>query len=49
MVQRRPTPPGAAAASAAPGHPGTREPVGPDDLAPLFPMELIRQEVTGEN
>jgi tryptophan synthase beta chain len=27
-------------------HPGTGEPVGPDDLAPLFPMELIRQEVS---
>src|SRR6202046_3962879 len=32
-----------------PLHPGTLQPVGPDDLAPLFPMELIRQEVTGEN
>ncbi|HQR26553.1 MAG TPA: TrpB-like pyridoxal phosphate-dependent enzyme [Nocardioides sp.] len=31
-----------------PLHPGTREPVGPDDLAPLFPPELIAQEVTGE-
>ncbi|MCE0762972.1 TrpB-like pyridoxal phosphate-dependent enzyme [Pseudonocardia kujensis] len=29
-----------------PLHPGTREPVGPDDLAPLFPMELIGQEVS---
>ena len=29
-------------------HPGTRQPVGPDDLAPLFPMELILQEVTTE-
>ena len=27
-------------------HPGTRQPVGPDDLAPLFPMELIKQEVS---
>src|SRR2546423_13804517 len=26
-------------------HPGTGQPVGPEDLAPLFPMELIRQEV----
>ena len=26
-----------------PLHPATNEPVGPDDLAPLFPMELIRQ------
>ncbi len=31
-----------------PLHPGTREPVGPDDLAPLFPIELIMQEVTTE-
>jgi len=31
-----------------PLHPGTLQPVGPDDLAPLFPMELIRQEVTGD-
>jgi tryptophan synthase beta chain len=31
-----------------PLHPGTREPVGPDDLAPLFPMALIEQEVTSE-
>ncbi|MFH1044191.1 MAG: TrpB-like pyridoxal phosphate-dependent enzyme [Pseudomonadota bacterium] len=29
-------------------HPGTHKPVGPDDLAPLFPMELIMQEVTSE-
>ena len=26
-------------------HPGTRQPVGPADLEPLFPMELILQEV----
>jgi len=25
-------------------HPGTGKPVTPDDLAPLFPMELIMQE-----
>ncbi|TXJ05698.1 MAG: TrpB-like pyridoxal phosphate-dependent enzyme [Aeromicrobium sp.] len=31
-----------------PLHPGTREPVGPDDLAALFPPELIAQEVTTE-
>ena len=31
-----------------PLHPGTLAPVGPDDLAPLFPMELIMQEVTPE-
>ena len=29
-------------------HPGTLQPIGPDDLAPLFPMELIMQEVTQE-
>ena len=29
-------------------HPGTGKPVSPDDLAPLFPMELIKQEVTTE-
>jgi tryptophan synthase beta chain len=29
-------------------HPGTLQPVGPDDLAPLFPMALIEQEVTTE-
>ena len=31
-----------------PLHPGTHEPVGPDDLAPLFPMDLILQEVSTE-
>ncbi len=29
-----------------PLHPGTGEPVGPDDLAPLFPMDIILQEVS---
>lgn len=29
-------------------HPGTGLPIGPDDLAPLFPMALIEQEVTEE-
>lgn len=29
-------------------HPGTGQPIGPDDLAPLFPMELIMQEVSQE-
>ncbi len=29
-------------------HPGTGEPIGPDDLAPLFPMALIGQEVSTE-
>jgi tryptophan synthase beta chain len=33
---------------APPLHPGTREPVGPELLAPIFPMELIRQEVSME-
>jgi tryptophan synthase beta chain len=27
-------------------HPGTHEPIGPGDLAPLFPMALIMQEVS---
>jgi tryptophan synthase beta chain len=31
-----------------PLHPGTMQPVGPDDLAPLFPADLIAQEVTTE-
>ncbi len=29
-------------------HPGTGEPVGPEDLAPLFPQALIAQEVSTE-
>jgi tryptophan synthase beta chain len=29
-------------------HPGTRQPVGPQDLEPLFPMSLIAQEVSTE-
>ncbi len=29
-------------------HPGTKKPIGPDDLAPLFPMALIGQEVSTE-
>lgn len=29
-------------------HPGTQQPIGPADLAPLFPMELIMQEVSTE-
>jgi len=29
-------------------HPATREPVGPDDLTPLFPMALIAQEVSAD-
>ncbi len=31
-----------------PLHPGTHQPIGPDDLAPLFPMALIGQEVSGD-
>ncbi len=31
-----------------PLHPGTGQPVGPDDLSPLFPMALIGQEVSTE-
>jgi tryptophan synthase beta chain len=33
---------------APPLHPGTMKPLGPDDLAPLFPMSLILQEVSTE-
>ncbi|MGE0818673.1 MAG: TrpB-like pyridoxal phosphate-dependent enzyme [Candidatus Nanopelagicales bacterium] len=40
LVADLPTPPPPAL------HPGTLEPAGPDDFAPLFPMELILQEVT---
>jgi tryptophan synthase beta chain len=32
-----------------PLHPGTHEPIGPEDLAPLFPMDLILQEVSQES
>ena len=32
-----------------PLHPGTLQPVGPEDLAPLFPMDLILQEVSSES
>jgi tryptophan synthase beta chain len=32
-----------------PLHPGTHEPAGPDDLAPLFPMDLILQEVATDS
>ena len=42
LIADLPTPP------PPPLHPGTHEPVGPGDLAPLFPMALIEQEVTGE-
>ena len=33
---------------APPLHPGTGKPIGPDDLAPLFPMSLIAQEVSAD-
>ena len=33
---------------APPLHPVEKRPLGPDDLAPLFPMELIKQEVSQE-
>jgi tryptophan synthase beta chain len=33
---------------APPLHPGTLQPIGPDDLAPLFPISLIMQEVSQE-
>ena len=45
LVQHRGRPARAAAAAAAPGH---AQPIGPDDLAPLFPMALIKQEVSTE-
>ncbi len=31
-----------------PLNPGTKQPIGPDDLAPLFPMAIIGQEVSAE-
>jgi len=31
-----------------PLHPGTKQPIGPEDLAAVFPMELIKQEVSAE-
>ncbi len=31
-----------------PLHPATKQPVGPEDLAAVFPMELIKQEVSTE-
>ena len=33
---------------APPLHPGTGQPIGPQDLAPIFPMGLIKQEVSRE-
>ncbi|MET0925820.1 MAG: TrpB-like pyridoxal phosphate-dependent enzyme [Solirubrobacterales bacterium] len=32
-----------------PLHPGTKQPLNPEDLAPLFPMALIEQEVSSES
>ncbi len=29
-------------------HPATKQPIGPDDLAPLFPPQIIQQEVSTE-
>ena len=47
---RKDAPPGLVAALEWFGHvaviPGRMDPVGPEDLAPLFPMELILQEVS---
>jgi tryptophan synthase beta chain len=38
-----------APSAATPGlHPGTHQPLGPEDLAPLFPMDIILQEVSTE-
>ncbi len=31
-----------------PLHPATKQPAGPDDLTPLFPLGLIQQEVSGD-
>ena len=31
-----------------PLHPGTGQPVGPEDLAPIFPMNIIAQDVSQE-
>jgi tryptophan synthase beta chain len=31
-----------------PLHPGTKKPIGPEDLSAIFPMELIKQEVSKE-
>lgn len=32
-----------------PLHPATRQPVGPGDMSPLFPMQLIEQEMSAQN
>ena len=26
-------------------HPGTKQPVGPDDLSPIFPMSLLHPKI----
>jgi tryptophan synthase beta chain len=39
---------GHAQPSKPPLHPATKQPVGPDDLTPIFPMALIEQEMTQE-
>jgi len=33
---------------APPLHPGTHQPLGPEELAPLFPQSLIEQEMSGQ-
>jgi tryptophan synthase beta chain len=43
LIPDLPTPP------PPPLHPATHEPVGPDDLTPLFPMALIAQEVSTDS
>lgn len=42
IVADLPTPP------KPPLHPATKQPVGPEDLAPIFPMALIEQEASGQ-
>jgi tryptophan synthase beta chain len=32
-----------------PLHPGTKQPVGPDDMSPIFPMALIEQEMSPQS
>ncbi len=32
-----------------PLHPGTRQPIGPEDMAPIFPMGLLAQEMSSES
>jgi len=35
-------------AATPPLHPGTKQPAGPEDLAPIFPMSLIEQEMCSD-